>query len=137
MELEAQIYITLHNPAPAAFRPGQVRAAKTMRRSMNRRPGFRRADHLVAAPAAAPAERRLSRDWAGLVQRLREDGQQLIAVDLSDGAPLRTPTVKAFIPGLVPIKFGAGNEPAGHPSINACASLRGTGRSPGFPHPFN
>ena len=138
MELEAQIYITLHNPAPAAFRPGQARAAEDHAALYEQKAYFRRADHLVAAPAAAPAERRLSRDWAGLVQRLREDGQQLIAVDLSDGAPLRTPTVKAFIPGLVPIKFGAGNEPAGHPVYQRMRQLyAGWGRSPGFPHPFN
>lgn len=138
MELEAQVYITLHNPPPAPIHPKQVREAADHAMLYGQKSHFKKADHLLASFPLRPPPRRLSKDWPDLVRCLREDGQQLIVVDLSDGAPLRTPTVKAFIPGLIPIKFGAGNEAAGHPAYRHLRRLRARStRDRCLPHPFN
>lgn len=138
MELEAQVYIMLHNPKPPPILATHVRDASDHATLYSQKSSFRRADALAAPADCLPAARDLAHDWPTLTQLLRRDGQQLIAVDLSDGAPLGTPTIKAFIPGLIPIKFGAGNEPAGHPAYLA---LRQPGakqrRGRAFPHPFN
>jgi len=138
MELEAQVYISLHNPKPPPILAANVREASDHAALYGQKSAFRRADILAAPADYSRAERSLANDWPALIAHLRRDRQQLIAVDLSDGAPLGAPAIKAFIPGLIPIKFGAGNEPAGHPAYLALRQL-GAGQRHGraFPHPFN
>ncbi|MBB1626338.1 YcaO-like family protein [Achromobacter sp. UMC71] len=138
MELEAQVYVTMHQPQPAVWRPAQVQEAACHAQLYRQRAYFRRADHLVSSPLPPLRPANGAQDWNGLVEHLRRDGQRLIAVDLSEGAPLRTPTVRAFIPGLIPLKFGVGNAAEGHPAYQR--TLQATGaprRQHAFPHPFN
>lgn len=138
MELEAQVYISMHNPTPAPIRPAQVRDAADHAVLYAQKAYFRKADHLIVPAAGVSADKRLARNWMDLLALLRQDGQRLIAVDLSQSAPFQTPTIKAFIPGLIPIKFGAGNEPAGHPAYQRLLQRRARQtRGPGLPHPFN
>lgn len=138
MELEAQVYVSLHQSRAAPLRPAQVQEAGCHARLYRQKAYFRRADHLVCAPLPPARDNGTALDYQDLLGRLRRDGQRLIAVDLSDGAPLHTPTLRAFIPGLIPLKFGAGNAAEGHPIYQR--TLRAT-RAPrhqhAFPHPFN
>ncbi|WP_434644481.1 YcaO-like family protein [Achromobacter piechaudii] len=138
MELEAQIYVSLHNPTPTPIRPAQVREAADHAALYAQKAYFQKADRLIVPAAGVSGDRRLARNWMDLLAGLRQDGQRLIAVDLSDGAPIQTPTIKAFVPGLIPIKFGAGNEPAGHPVYQRLLRRRAwQERRPTLPHPFN
>lgn len=138
MELEAQVYVSLHNPTPAPIRPAQVRVAEDHAALYGQKAYFQKADRLIVPAADVSDERRLAKSWPDLLTCLRQDGHRLIAVDLSDGAPFQTPTIKAFIPGLIPIKFGVGNEPAGHPVYRHLLRHRaGQWRSHSLPHPFN
>ncbi len=138
MELEAQVYVSLHNPTPAPIRPDQVRDAADHAALYGQRAYFRQADRLIATAPRAADDRRTAKNWSDLLACLHQDDHRLIAVDLSDGAPYQTPTVKAFIPGLIPIKFGAGNEPAGHPVYQHLDRLHaGQGCGQRLPHPFN
>ncbi len=138
MELEAQVYVSRHPSAAAPLRAAQVQEAADHARLYSQKAYFRRADHLAAPPLAAACNDSTAPDWNGVLDRLRRDGQRLIAVDLSDGAPERTPTVRAFIPGLIPLKFGAGNAAEGHPAYQCTLRAAGApGRRHAFPHPFN
>lgn len=138
MELEAQVYVSLHNPAPGPIRPAQVREAADHAALYGQKAYFQKADRLIAPVAGPSGERRLAKSWPDLLMHLRQDGHRLVAVDLSDGAPFQTPTIKAFVPGLIPIKFGAGNEPAGHPVYQHLLRRRaGQARGQRLPHPFN
>ena len=138
MELEAQVYISLHNPTPTPIRPERVREAVDHAALYAQKAYFQKADHLIVPAVGVSGNRRLARNWTDLLALLRQDGQRLIAVDLSESAPFQTPTIKAFIPGLIPIKFGAGNEPAGHPVYQRMLRRRGwQDRGPSLPHPFN
>lgn len=138
MELEAQVHVSLHNLDAPPMRATQVREAADHAILYSQKATFRRADALAAQVAGSRTQRSLAHDWPTLTQQFRRDQHRLYAVDLSDGAPMGNPVVKAFIPGLIPIKFGAGNEPAGHPAY-AALRLRAAGqrRGPAFPHPFN
>ncbi|MGV2895790.1 YcaO-like family protein [Achromobacter sp. AGC78] len=138
MELESQVLISLHNPPPAPIRASQVRQAEDHAALYGQKAHFRKADFLTANIRVSPEPQRLAHDWAHLTRLLLDDGQQLIVVDLTDGAPTQTPSVKAFIPGLIPIKFGAGNEPGGHSAYQLLRQKFATpDRVRGFPHPFN
>lgn len=138
MELESQIYVSLHNSKPPPIRPSEVRNASDHATLYSQRSTFRRADALAEPTNLQRTQRDLAHDWPTLLQQLRGDEHRLIAVDLTDGAPCRTPTIKAFIPGLIPIKFGYGNEPAGHPAYLSLIRRGGEqGRGRPFPHPFN
>lgn len=138
MELESQVFISLHHAAPAPIRPDQVREAADHATLYGQKAHYRKADFLISNTQYTPSARRLANNWGDLTRLLREDGQPLIAVDLSDGTPFHTPTVKAFIPGLIPLKFGAGNEPAGHPAYRHLREKNGSlTRRLGLPHPFN
>lgn len=138
MELEAQVYVSLRQPGGSSLSPKEVREASDHARLYAQERYFRRADHLAGPPLRAKAADGGARDWQDLLGRLRHAGQRLIAVDLSCGAPLQTPTVRAFMPGLIPLKFGAGNAAEGLPAYQQ--ALRNTGapsRRHIFPHPFN
>jgi thiazole/oxazole-forming peptide maturase SagD family component len=138
MELEAQVYVTMHQPQPSPLRPAQVQEAACHAQLYRQKAYFRRADHLVSMPLPPIHRGDGARDGNDLLARLRRDGQRLIAVDLSEGAPLRTPTVRAFIPGLIPLKFGAGNAAEGHPAYQHTLQAAGRPRRQhAFPHPFN
>ncbi len=138
MELEAQVYLSMHQPQAAPLLPAHVQEAACHARLYQQKAYFRRADHLVCAPLPPMRDSGTARDYHDLLARLRRDGQRLIAVDLSDGAPLRTPTVRAFIPGLIPLKFGAGNAAEGHPAYQrTLRATRAPRRQHAFPHPFN
>jgi len=138
MELEAQVYVSMHQPRAAPLSPAQVREAGCHAQLYRQKAYFQRADHLVSTALPPMRDEGTAHDYRDLLARLRRDGQRLIAVDLSDGAPLHTPTLRAFIPGLIPLKFGAGNAAEGHPIYQR--TLRAT-RAPrhqhAFPHPFN
>lgn len=138
MELEAQVYVSMRHPQSERLLPGQVKAADCHARLYHQKAYFRRADHLACAPLPPARYDDAARNYPDLLARLRRDGQRLIAVDLSDGAPLLTPTLRAFIPGMIPLKFGAGNAAEGHPAYQrTLQASRAPRRQHAFPHPFN
>lgn len=90
---------------------------------------YRHADFLAAGPAVHRfgAQRAACRDWAGFRHALGQQGYRLFAFDLTPPhASLhqgRTPlhVVRAVIPGLIPIWFRPGLEPAGLPAYRRAA----------------
>ncbi|MDB5913737.1 MAG: hypothetical protein JWP22_2412, partial [Ramlibacter sp.] len=107
---------------------------------------YRQADFYAAGTAADRfgAPPRACRNWAQLQARLALDNMELLAANLTPvGASLdqgRTPLhiVRAFIPGLIPIWFGYGLQPAGLSAFKAAQS-RGPRRprsNSALVHPF-
>lgn len=86
-------------------------------------------------------------DWPTFLDALAKKGLRLYWVDLSDpgyvvlGRPVHV--ARVFIPGLVPISFGYGQEPLGMPRLAAdiFPAAACVGENPtvytSFPHPFS
>ena len=139
-ELEAQIVVTesITNETSVRLTPDAVRDADDHARLYAQRRDFRSADHLAAPCAAGGPPQQGPADWPSLQASLQAANMTLIAVDLSANTPALTPTARVFIPELVPLKFGAGNQPQAHPALvpllRADALAR---RRIRHPHPLN
>ena len=106
---------------------------------------YRRSDFFCPAVASRPfaeAGRQSARDWAGMRARMRGDGLRLFCADVTPpGAAIdqgRRPVkvVRALVPGLVPIWFQGGLQPAGMPRFLEARARQG-GRPAGhYLHPF-
>ena len=141
-ELEGIILARLQREDVPAMTPSRVRSAEDHTVLYAQRPYFRRADFLarssgkVRMSGIAPAGPKNARQ---LYARIRRMGMRIAWVDITpERAALaqgRTPlyVVRVLVPGLVPISFGYGEEPAGMKRLHAA----GAGpREPLFPHPL-
>lgn len=126
--------------APLAS-PRAVRCLEDIPRLYRSRRCYRLADFLAdGPPIPSAAATGVPADWPALRQRLATLGLPLLAFDLTPpGAALdqgRRPlhVVRAVVPGLLPIWFRHGLEPAGLAAWQA-ACAQGPGMPP-FIHPF-
>ncbi len=142
-EVEAIVWVAARSRSESTndLQPERVRSPENHRDLYRCRKYFRRADWLGEPRPTGGPERRLmtATNWASLQSRLFAAQLRLLTVDLTPpGAALhrgRCPlhVVRAIIPGLLPLTFGYGEEPA-------LPRLSGQGRKAGvqvaFPHPF-
>ena len=106
---------------------------------------YRRSDFFRAARASRPFAEvgcESAPDWARMRARMRSDGLRLLCADVTPpGAAIdqgRRPlkVVRALVPGLVPIWFQRGLQPAGMRRFHEARTTQG-GRPRGhFLHPF-
>lgn len=105
---------------------------------------FRRSDFFVhnRTQVRFGGRRTHARSWSQLESRLRADGLRVLASDLTpaqaaiEQGRTRLHVVRAFVPGLVPIWFHKGMQPAGMPRFMQSAGAEG-GRPAGhFIHPM-
>jgi ribosomal protein S12 methylthiotransferase accessory factor len=137
MECEAMAILRLRGGAARRVRPARVSSPSDHAELYAQRRYFRRADFLAAgretARLAPRGRRKAAGTWSELLSRLERKGRRVIAVDLTppgaalDGGKVALSVVRAIVPGLVPLWFGAGMEP----SLHAL-----DGERPSLPHPF-
>lgn len=143
---EAEARATRAAAAPAAplARASQVRSIEDVDRYY-RSPRFhRRADFFATAqPSTSFRAAGACRDWTGLQRWLAERKLDLVAADVTPpGAALaqgRVPlrVMRAVVPGLIPIWFRHGMEPAGLPAFAAAqAGAPAPRHGAPFVHPF-
>jgi len=134
-------------PARPLARAAQVLGTAEVNRYYQTPRFHRRADFHAASTAREDFSARVEgacRDWAGLQGWLAAQALDLIAVDLTpEGAALdqgRTPlkVMRALVPGLIPIWFHHGLEPAGMPAFIAAQGAVPAPRRAAAPfvHPF-
>jgi ribosomal protein S12 methylthiotransferase accessory factor len=141
-ELEGIVLARLQREDIPAMAPSQVRSAEDHTVLYARRRYFRRADFLarpsgkVRMSKIAPGGPKNARQLYAGIRRM---GMRIVWIDMTpERAALaqgRTPlhVVRVIVPGLVPISFGFGEEPAGMKRLHAA----GAGiREPVFPHPL-
>lgn len=134
MELESQIPHSLGGESqPLSAR--QVTCAEDHGRFYADPRHFRSADHLLSVPVEPPeTEVPPVHDLSGLLVRLRQLDIDVLTVDLSRNEVPGVHTVRVLAPGLIPIKFGYGNEPLGLAAARLL--MRGQSRPTSLPHPF-
>jgi ribosomal protein S12 methylthiotransferase accessory factor len=143
-EAESRLQPQRAAPPGAKGRQAGVHALDRLWRLPHR---FRRADWYAAAPAVESFSRPASSacgDWPALLARLRQQGHDVFAVDVTPpGSSVRqgrTPlhVVRSLVPGLLPIWFEQGLEPAGLPAYRQARSgAGGVHRGRPLPiHPF-
>lgn len=143
-EAEARAAHAAAFPAAPIARAAQVRSIEDLIRYYQTSRFYRRADFFAGA---APSERFRAtgacRDWSAVQRWLARRELDLIAVDITPpGAALdhgRVPlhVMRAVVPGLLPIWFGHGREPAGLPGFAAALSQSPPARHRApFVHPF-
>ncbi|HZY18321.1 MAG TPA: YcaO-like family protein [Ramlibacter sp.] len=148
-ELESRVYAWVHGHEPTLARPDQVATPDHHFELYGLRRYHRRADAVLfpSPGVAVPPRRRSSRaSEAGLagthgpsglgelLQRFATGGLAPLAVDITpaqasiDQGRTSLVVVKALVPGLLPVSFGAGTEPLG--------LVARSHRAARFPHPF-
>ncbi|MBA2962390.1 MULTISPECIES: YcaO-like family protein [Ramlibacter] len=140
-EAEGRAAHAAAHPLPPLASPRAVRSIGDLQRHWQSPGQVRQADFLAAGPpTAAFAPPDTCHDGATLIAALAQAGCPALAFDLTPaGAAIeqgRTPlrVVRAVVPGLLPLWFGHGLEPAGLPAFSAAAGSR-AGR-PVPIHPF-
>lgn len=121
MEVEAAVYCRLCNGAPKPIRPKEAQFTDDHGNLYEQQKYFRRADFLMRKGTQRLLKKignGIPRNWPSFVALLKKKSLSLLTVELQ--APQRLAsgktgmhTVKAFLPGLVPISFGYGLEPCG------------------------
>lgn len=123
-------------PAKPLRRTADVSSLEDINRLYQSPRFYRRADFFAAGPLCqrfGTGPRRCN-DWAQVKKRLAQEKRRLLAFDLTPGHASvnqgRTPlhVVRAVIPGLIPIWFQPGLEPAGLSAYQSSATSR-TGRA--------
>jgi ribosomal protein S12 methylthiotransferase accessory factor len=142
-EAEGRLAHAVAFPAEPLQRASDVQGTHDVHRFYQTRRFFRNADFWRRGPASSTfAEDPECRDWHALKTWLADRGLDLLAVDLTpEGAALdqgRRPLVvmRAFVPGLLPIWFQHGLQPAGLPAFQAALGQRGPRGNAAFVHPF-
>jgi ribosomal protein S12 methylthiotransferase accessory factor len=126
-------------PAPPLPRAADVAGVHDVNRLYQSPRFWRQADAFAAGPVRGGLRTGACGDWPALRAALAAAGQPLVAADITPpGASIhqgRTPlrVVRALVPGLLPIWFGHGLEPAGLPAFQA---LRPATRRALAMHPF-
>ncbi|MEY3202407.1 MAG: hypothetical protein RIR70_1957, partial [Pseudomonadota bacterium] len=139
-ELETTVYTRLLGHDIPAIRPAEVRTPEHHTLLYARRAYYRRAEAVLMPPPTLPASALLTshKDSASSLARLTDKMHDLqitpCVVDITpprcqiDQGRIRLHVVKAVVPGLVPIAFGAGLLPLG--------MVRRSHPGARFPHPF-
>jgi ribosomal protein S12 methylthiotransferase accessory factor len=142
-EAEGRLAHAIAFPAAPLRRASDVQGTQDVNRFYQTRRFFRNADFWErgSASSAFAAEAKC-RDWNALKTWLAAKGWDLIAVDLTpEGAALgqgRSPLVvmRAFVPGLLPMWFQHGLQPAGLPAFRAALAQPSPRGNAAFVHPF-
>jgi ribosomal protein S12 methylthiotransferase accessory factor len=145
-EVEARVLHAAAFPATPLRAASEVTGLEDIPRLYQSPRWYRHADFLAAGPVVQrfATEPPPCRGWAQLPGRLAREGHRLLAFDLTPPhASLRqgrTPlhVMRAVIPGLIPIWFRPGLEPAGLDAYQRAArspGARAVRRSPAI-HPF-
>lgn len=141
-EAEGRLLHSMKYPAQPLRSAGQVQGIADICRYYRTKRFFRRADFYAAGAAVQVfGEGSFSRDWPQLEERLVQAGRRVLAVDLTPkGAAIhqgRTNlhVMRAIVPGLIPIWFHSGLEPAGLAAFRMAAG--GNKPTRHHPHPIH
>jgi ribosomal protein S12 methylthiotransferase accessory factor len=142
-EAEGRLAHAVAFPAEPLRRASEVRGTQDVNRFYQTRRFFRNADFWAHASASSTfAEDSECRDWQALKAWLAANRLNLLAVDLTpDGAALdqgrrRLFVMRALVPGLLPIWFQHGLQPAGLPAFRAALAHSRPRSDAAFVHPF-
>lgn len=148
MEVEGSILGRLQNGPPRAIQPHDVSMPLDHGWLYSQTEYFHQADFLVEGGDEVHFDsvgNNCVRTWSELMDRFAKWNWQLITIPfaLSDeyGGNDGLHIIRSIVPGLVPMTFGYGQEPAGMRRIYATTEKRGSRPIryrdlPKFPHPF-
>jgi thiazole/oxazole-forming peptide maturase SagD family component len=141
-ELELQVAYADHSAPPK----NDLYPMRKIERYYRSKKTFRRSDFYVATDHSVPFKsvgRTSCQNWLDLQTSISKDGFALLAVDITpDNAAIvqgrvKLNVVRAFIPGLLPIWFEAGQQPRGMARFleyTSASARRHAGQA--FIHPF-
>lgn len=147
-EMEGRIGHAQRFPAESIAAAGKVHSIRAIEHYYRAKRFYRNADFFVQAQASRDFRdlaARGPRDWAQMQACLAAGGHRVVALDMTPpGAAIAQGRVllkvaRAFIPGLIPIWFQYGLQPAGMPRFQQAVASDGRGgtrRTSRFIHPF-
>lgn len=145
-EVESSVYCRIANGAAKAVPPRLVRFTYHHGALYEHPRYYHQADFLAASRvklSISAIGTGAPRTWDELLGRLSAMGTTLIAVDLPSRRPDDLHIVKCFIPGLIPMSFGYGEEPCGMQRLyvlpverRLLAKSKSLEKLSKFPHPY-
>lgn len=142
-EAEGRLSHAIAFPAAPLRRASDVQGTQDVNRFYQTRRFFRNAEFWKRGSASSGfAAEAKCRDWNALKTWLAAKGWDLLAMDLTpEGAALdqgrrSLVVMRAFVPGLLPIWFQHGLQPAGLPAFQAALGQRRPRGNAAFVHPF-
>lgn len=148
MEVEASIYCklqSLKNPVKR-LHPADVRLPCDHGLLYEQMQWYKQADFFFMADREANMPTLLDRcfqSWENCIDAVSRKGMNILAVDLGSAENGQLRIARAFIPGLVPMSFGYGEEPCGMERLYSIPVTLGMRRLPltygklnKFPHPY-